>query len=315
LIETDIFEKIISRHQGLFGGVSAQDISLVEPTSTNLIFFFQHSEKKYALKVMPYGAKIEFATMEEAGKHITVPKPLSYGQIENDEYLLMQLASGKNAQDVIPSAVAQMKMSFVDLSAKSLARLHRSTLNIRESQKLKTNRLLNVDEVIKDLESHGIKDWSGISKLKLMGMEVSENGVCLVHGDYTPSNIMIDKHGLTGIIDWEDAFWGSPLYDVGFSLFVFRTTGLDARLFLRSYIDEWSRPVQTDLNSHVINEPPKGINEALPYYEALAAVEFYTFSIHAKQNPKIAKLMNQPSNAWQLKAITAAEKFILELAS
>ena len=315
MIETDIFEKIISRHQGLFGGVSARDISLVEPTSTNLVFFFQHAEKKYALKVMPEGAKTEFSTMEEAGKHISVPKPLSYGQIDKDEYLLMQLAPGKNAQDVMPSAVAQMKLRFVDLSAKVLARLHRSTMNIRESQRLKTDRLLTVEDVKKDLESLGVDDWQGLARLRSMEKELPESEICLVHGDYTPSNIMIDKNGITGIIDWEDALWGSPLYDVGFSLFVFRATGLDARLFLRSYIEEWFNPVQTDLNSHVVNEPPKDINEALPYYEALAAVEFYTFSIYAKRNPNVAKLINRPDNSWQLKAITAAEKFALELSS
>jgi aminoglycoside phosphotransferase (APT) family kinase protein len=315
VIETDVFEKIISKHQVLFGGVSAQDISLVEPASTNLIFFFQHASKKYALKVMPCGAKTEFAMMEEAGKHIEVPKPLSYGRIDDDEYLLMQFAPGNNAQDVMPSAISQMRATFIDLSAKVLAKLHRSTLNIREAQKLKTKRLLNSEDVRSSLELLGIKDWRGISRLRSMEADISANGTSLVHGDYIPSNIMVDKHGITGVIDWEDAFWGSPLYDVGFSLFVLRAIGFDARLFLRSYIDEWSKPVQTDLNSQTVIEPPKDIMQSLPYYEALAAVQFFVFNLGAKMNPKVEKLINRPSNNWQLKAITAAEKFAQELAS
>ena len=312
MTDLELFERIISRHRGLFSGVTASDIEVVEPSSTNLIFLFQHGGKSYVLKVMPHGAISEFSVMQEAGKHITVPKPLSYGEIDKDEYLLMEYVAGKTAQDVMPDAVARMKAQFIDLSAKTLARLHRSTWNIREQNRLATDRLLTVEEVKNDLEKLGINDWHGLYALKTMEMD-KPNEVCLNHGDFIPANIIIDKSGIKGVIDWEDAFWDSPLYDIGFTLFVYRAVGLDARQFLRSYIDEWSHPVKTDIDSHVMFDPPTRINESLPFYETLAAIEFYTFGIYAKKNPDIAKLVNRPSNSWQVKAIDAANKFINEL--
>jgi aminoglycoside phosphotransferase (APT) family kinase protein len=38
--------------------------------------------------------------------------------------------------------------------------------------------------------------------------------VTLVHGDFRLGNFMVAKDGLTGVLDWEFARWGSPFEDV-----------------------------------------------------------------------------------------------------
>ncbi len=44
------------------------------------------------------------------------------------------------------------------------------------------------------------------------------NERCLVHGDFDPANILVDKingsWAVTGVLDWEFAFLGSYLWDV-----------------------------------------------------------------------------------------------------
>jgi aminoglycoside phosphotransferase (APT) family kinase protein len=42
------------------------------------------------------------------------------------------------------------------------------------------------------------------------------DGVSLVHGDFKPSNLLVDPEDghLTGVLDWEFAFAGSPLFDL-----------------------------------------------------------------------------------------------------
>ena len=39
--------------------------------------------------------------------------------------------------------------------------------------------------------------------------------VTLVHGDFRTGNLLFEPQGLTGVLDWEFAHWGSPLEDLG----------------------------------------------------------------------------------------------------
>lgn len=41
---------------------------------------------------------------------------------------------------------------------------------------------------------------------------------CLVHGDFSPKNMLIDTQGAIVLLDFEVAHWGHPLYDVSFCL-------------------------------------------------------------------------------------------------
>ena len=41
---------------------------------------------------------------------------------------------------------------------------------------------------------------------------------CLVHGDYSPKNMLIGPRGAIVLIDFEVAHWGNPLYDASFCL-------------------------------------------------------------------------------------------------
>lgn len=39
--------------------------------------------------------------------------------------------------------------------------------------------------------------------------------ITLVHGDFRTGNLLVEPEGLTGVLDWEFAHWGSPLEDLG----------------------------------------------------------------------------------------------------
>lgn len=312
LADYKVIERIINRHSALFGQASVSDVSVFETASFNLVFKFVCSENKYVLKVMKKGAKDEFTIMQEAGKHISVPSPLSYGEIDDDEYLLMTRAPGKETQSLLKSMDKIKRAGFVHYSAGILAKLHRSTCNIHESDHVQSTRLTSVNKLDRRLTSLGIPNWQGLSTLQAMEPD-STGDICLVHGRYFPSNIMLDKSGITSVIDWSQSFWGSPLHDVGYALFMMNSLGLDAALFLRSYLDEWSKPVVTELNNANSLTAPDEILSSLPYYETLAAVEFYTIGIRIQQDPKLHEIFHSPQYAWSLKAIAAGEQVAVGL--
>jgi len=43
----------------------------------------------------------------------------------------------------------------------------------------------------------------------------SEPDPCLVHGDFRNGNLIVDENGIAAVLDWERAFIGDPMFDVG----------------------------------------------------------------------------------------------------
>lgn len=62
---------------------------------------------------------------------------------------------------------------------------------------------------------------------------------CLVHGDFNFDNILIDEKTLEvkGILDWEFAFSGSYLFDIG-TLLRFESPVIFGKTFIERYVDE-----------------------------------------------------------------------------
>lgn len=313
MTDYELLERIISRHSTLFGQSSIRDITVLNTSSFNLVFFFKSSDTDFVLKVMKKGAKNEFIAMQEAGKHVVVPEALSYGPIDNDEYLLMKRAKGRDAQSFLQQMDKITKANFVNESAILLAKLHRSTWNIREPNRMESTRTSNTNELLERLESENLKDWSGVSVLKSMEPERMPSDVCMIHGRYCPSNIMLSKNTITGVVDWPDARWSTPGVDLGFTLFMYKTQGLDSRMFLRSYLDEWEKPFPTDLHTEKTSTFPNEVIESLPFFETLAAVEMHILGVIAERNPRVNEILNNPSYGWAMKAVESARQITNQL--
>lgn len=48
--------------------------------------------------------------------------------------------------------------------------------------------------------------------------ELTEQKTCLVHGDFSPKNMLVEKSGLIVLIDYEVAHWGNPVFDLAYCL-------------------------------------------------------------------------------------------------
>jgi len=49
-------------------------------------------------------------------------------------------------------------------------------------------------------------------------VELTEQKTCLVHGDFSPKNMLVEKSGSIVLIDYEVAHWGNPVFDLAYCL-------------------------------------------------------------------------------------------------
>lgn len=54
-------------------------------------------------------------------------------------------------------------------------------------------------------------------QMESLRAECLEERFCLVHGDYSPKNVLVRAGGLV-LLDYEVAHWGNPCFDIGFAL-------------------------------------------------------------------------------------------------
>lgn len=48
--------------------------------------------------------------------------------------------------------------------------------------------------------------------------ELTGQKICLVHGDFSPKNMLVEKSGSIVLIDYEVAHWGNPVFDLAYCL-------------------------------------------------------------------------------------------------
>ncbi|MCD9023518.1 phosphotransferase family protein [Cohnella silvisoli] len=56
------------------------------------------------------------------------------------------------------------------------------------------------------------------SELEALIADLEENRTCLVHGDFSPKNMLVDKEQRVVLLDYEVVHWGNPVFDLAFLL-------------------------------------------------------------------------------------------------
>lgn len=93
----------------------------------------------------------------------------------------------------------------------------------------------------------------------------------LIHGDVRPSNIIVEKNKITGLIDWEMSSYSDPAWDIGWSLFFFKlydNLKQNRDFFFSEY---WSACEKYDIEARVY------------FYEFLAALKITTYAYSVKK--------------------------------
>lgn len=221
----------------------------------------------------------------EAG--VTTPEPLwlcTDTTILGAEFALMQRVEGVAAPHRIvrEQALGGSREALLERLGEELARLHtvrppRGDLAFLPGAE-PTPALALVARLHGWLDAYATPrpalEWT-LRRLELL--QPSGQQVVLCHGDFRTGNYLVDEHGLTGVLDWELAFWGDPLSDLGwFTARCWRSGRPEQRgggigpvaQLLRGYERVSGRRIDLD---------------TLDYWEAMAHVRWALIALHQSE--------------------------------
>ncbi len=169
------------------------------------------------------------ARIEETG--LNIPKIIDIEQIDGKWAIITEYIEGKTLEELMneqPECVDGLLEEFVDIQIE----IHSKKAPLLNKLKDKMNRKIseaNIDATTR-YELH----------TRLEGMP-KHNKVC--HGDFNPTNIVIDKNGTPYIIDWAHATQGNASADVARTYLLFCLAGKED--IAKKYMDLFCKKSDT----------------------------------------------------------------------
>lgn len=185
-----------------------------------------------------------------AGLSIPTPRPLPSDPGEPESFLIMERLPGQVIAEVIRSAGMRWELSALAFSyARMLAEIH--ALDWQTVVSWMADAEEDPEEIV-DIQIDAMwEDWTArIARLPvdtrrpfdqaLAWLDLRrpvEVSLCLCHGDYSLTNILIADDEVSGVLDWESARVTDASYDLALLPFELRRLGLpveDAELFAQA---------------------------------------------------------------------------------
>lgn len=140
---------------------------------------------------------------------ILIPKIESVTMIDNKWAIISEFIKGNTLQRLLeenPDKMEEYMDKFVDLHI----RLHSTKASLLNELNDKIKRKIELTELL------ATKRYALRLDIETMP---KKNSIC--HGDFNPSNIIIDDEGNSYILDWSHATIGHPLADVANTYLIF----------------------------------------------------------------------------------------------
>lgn len=98
--------------------------------------------------------------------------------------------------------------------------IYENSNKINESNKIKFNEQKYFIQLrVEPFHKYLIQKYQALDfYIQQLIDEVTEKKICLVHGDFSPKNMLIKKNNHLVLIDFEVAHWGNPVFDVAYCL-------------------------------------------------------------------------------------------------
>lgn len=203
--------------------------SFVSEGEESQVFGIRLGNEDLILRVNPSAEgfhKDAFCHRHFASPSLPIPEVLSIGVVEHHAYCLSRRAAGITLQDLAPAALpgavgpvgdvlqaiaaaplhgTQGFGRFDDHGIAEYARWHDFLASITDRQRYDWKRMEPaVDKRWLERHLHVLMDF----------VPQCPETRGLVHGDFGSNNVLTDGTRITGVIDWSEALFGDPLYDV-----------------------------------------------------------------------------------------------------
>lgn len=216
-----------------------QTIDVPEQGATSDVVILSSSKGRFVVKRAhqpPYHEWLrrEYEVLRSLSPHMDfIPKPFGYVEEElrgsHSRWLLMEHLPGVSLTEVLrrgvePAERRRLLFSF----GQALSAIHRQPVPVEFisqgpyefvtqepyefiSQEPWLDRILDLAAIyLRDYDVDG--DAALLERLKAERPEPL--APCLIHGDYTLDNVLIDCGRVSGVIDWCWGAWGDPRYDL-----------------------------------------------------------------------------------------------------
>ena len=191
-------------------------------------------DKKH-LKSDVFNEALNNARVEETG--LNIPKVLSVTNINDSFAIEIEKVNGKTLETLMkenPTKIKEYIEKFVNIQMD----IHSRRSPLLTKLKAKYNRIIDNLECI-----------SKYSRYELMiRLNSMKDHIKVLHGDYNPSNVIIDEKGNYSIIDWAHATQGNASSDAAMTYLLL---SFEDEKIAEMYIEEFCK--QSNISRRLIN--------------------------------------------------------------
>ncbi|HEX7905499.1 MAG TPA: aminoglycoside phosphotransferase family protein [Chitinophagaceae bacterium] len=111
-------------------------------------------------------------------------------------------------------------VAVAEQAARVLRNIHEGSMNIPKSEQAKfSDQEYFVQLRINPFHRFLVQKYPELlPSIENLIDELTMRKTCLVHGDFSPKNMLVDKKGNLIILDFEVAHWGNPVFDLAYCI-------------------------------------------------------------------------------------------------
>jgi len=223
----DLVSKLLPKELGAIA-----DLKPIQEGEESQAFSFVHQSKPYILRINPKiegFKKDQYACDNFRSNRLPVPKVVKLGYFDDDHaFCISELIEGITLQDAKPEQITELLQPLTDVWTAINETNISGTVGYGEFDESANGKYkMWQDFILSVLDYNWNKVANLIDRTLVENIKVELKRLAsscpserrLVHGDFGANNVIVEDRQIKSIIDWENALYGDPLYDIAIAYF------------------------------------------------------------------------------------------------